>query len=204
MEVGYETGYCTMGAQLNKDGNSYFSTCQHIFYNDDPESRKLYNQDDDAAIGDVIESYCTYDFVVAEPINGHTPTYRLANPNGTLSDLTIVEQFTKNALHDKVANDEELTKRGVKTCETTGKIRSANGYIGPVDIGCGFRNHQVKWGKDDGDFDPGDSGSIVYQKVGSDQVAVAGTCNGWDPVNKYIVYGQSAYSIKNNKGYTYI
>ncbi|USZ69076.1 hypothetical protein NGM10_04895 [Halorussus salilacus] len=203
MEAGYNDTHCTMGAPLHKDGKMYFSTCQHIFYKDDPLTRKLYNQDEDEAIGDVVDQHCRDDFVAAEPINGHEPTYSLADSNGTTTDLTIVKQFTKDALQDKIANDENLTKRGITTCETSGKIRSANGYIGYIQDGCSDRNHRLKWGKS-GDFDDGDSGSIAYQQVGHDQVGVAGTCNGRDPAANGRVFGASAWWIEDNHGYTYV
>lgn len=202
MEAGYNNTHCTMGAPLHKNGNSYFSTCQHIFYKDDPLTRKLYNQDEDAAIGDVVYHHCRDDFVVAEPINNHKPTHSLADSNGTTSDLTIVKQFTQDALQDKMANDENMTKRGITTCETSGTIQSANGYIGYIHDGCSDRYHRLKWGES-GDFDDGDSGSIAYQQVGYDQVGVAGTCNGRDPQNGR-VFGASAWWINDNHGYTYV
>lgn len=203
MEVGYDNTHCTMGAPLNKNGNTYFSTCQHIFYKDDPKTRKLYNQDEDPAIGDVVYHHCRDDFLVAEPINNHTPTYSLADSNGNTSDLTIVKQFTQNALQDKIANNEDLTKRGITTCETSGRIRSANGYIGYIQDGCSNRYHRLKWGQS-GDFDDGDSGSIAYQKVGYNQVGVAGTCNGRDPASNGRVFGAAAWWIEDNHGYTYV
>ncbi|SDD98210.1 hypothetical protein [Natrinema hispanicum] len=207
MERAENNSYCTLGGALHKNGNTYFSTCQHVFAgeDEDPTDRMLYNQDQDDAIGDIIESYCTDDFVVAEPVNGHTPAGRLASSGGNLSDLTIVMQFTQDALQDMIAAEEELTKRGVRTCETSGVIEAANGYIGPVDVGCSDRPHQLKWGADDS-FDDGDSGSIAYQQVGHDQVAVAGVCNGRDP-NPFAagkVFGTAAWHIEEDQGYTYI
>lgn len=136
------------------------------------------------------------------PINNHKPTHSLADSNGTTSDLTIVKQFTQDALQDKMANDENMTKRGITTCETSGTIQSANGYIGYIHDGCSDRYHRLKWGES-GDFDDGDSGSIAYQQVGYDQVGVAGTCNGRDPQNGR-VFGASAWWINDNHGYTYV
>lgn len=203
MEVGYNSSICTLGAPLNKNGNTYFSTCQHVFYQDSPTTRNLYNLDQDPAIGDIVYQHCRDDFVVADPLNGHDPTYRLADSGGTMSDLTIVKQFTKDALQDKIANDEQLTKRGITTCETSGRIRSANGYIGYILDGCSNRYHRVKWGQS-GDFDDGDSGSIAYQQIGYDQVGIAGTCNGRDPAANGRVFGASAWWIEDNHGYTYV
>lgn len=204
MEKGYESGYCTLGAALHKDGNRYFSTCQHVFYGDTVSDEKLYNKDEDDAIGDIIEAHCKDDFVVAEPINGHSPSGRIVGSNGDVSDLTIVKQFTKDALQDKIANGESLTKRGVRTCETSGKIKVADGYIGYVDIGCGNRYQQLKW---EGGFNGGDSGSVAYQKIGSanDTVGIAGTCNGTDPnLAAPNTFGTGAYKIKNYHGYSYV
>lgn len=205
MESGYDNSYCTLGAALNEDGDRYFSTCQHLFDGDNPTSRNLYNQDEDAAIGDIVESHCQDDFVVAEPINGHSPAGRLAEDGGTMSDLTVVKQFTKDALQDKIANDENLSKRGVRTCKTSGEIGSANGYIGVVDTGCSDRPHQVKWGSDD-DFDDGDSGSVAYQQIGHDQIGIAGVCNGRDPnpLASAKVFGTAAWHIEADHGYTYV
>nr|WP_176705271.1 hypothetical protein [Halobacterium sp. GN101] len=96
------------------------------------------------------------------------------------SDLTIIKQFTKDALQHKIANGELLTKRGVRACETSGKIKAADAYIGFVGPGCGNRHQQLKW---EGGFNDGDRGSVAYQKTGSanDTVGIAGTCNGTYP-----------------------
>ena len=206
MEVGYDNTHCTMGAPLHQDGERYFSTCQHIFYGDNPGSRKLYNQDEDAAIGDVREAFCQDDFVTANPINGHTPSMHIGDPNGGLTTDVIVEQFTKKALQDMIAADEYLTKRGIMTCKTSGQIGAANGYFKWTGgEGCDERCHQVKWGGDN-DFDDGDSGSVAYQKFDQGQVGVAGVCNGRDPnpFASYKVFGTAAWHITDEWQYTYV
>jgi len=175
-----------------------FATNQHIWADKSgyPPQYDMYHPEEyDDAIGDIYKDDCELDFVMASGINGHSPTSDIVG-----TGLTVQEQYTQDGISDLAAQDETATKRGVRTCETSGKIVTANGYIGFVDKGCGDRGHQVKgeWYTDDGD-----SGSTVYRDIGNGEAAALSMHAGKDPMNGN-GFGFGAYWLKEEGGYAYV
>lgn len=196
---GGSSGYGTLCAPMyDAEGNSYFSTCYHLW--DSPYEKLLYQHNTDSeseAIGEVVDFSCYDDFVVASPRNGHNP-YGYIVEDGPY----IGGQYTKDGILDLASTNKEVSKKGVKTCHTKGSVRGI-GYVAALE-GCEDRYDQVKWGTDT--FDEGDSGSPTYYDDNNDGVADALSINAgyaWASDGSEYTFGTGGYEIEDTWGYAF-
>ena len=184
--------YGTLCSPAIKNNEKHFATAAHLYANTSDESHVYHPGDAKAAIGKKEYDNCNLDLYVADPVNGHEPRMRI---EGKSAD--VVGQYTQDGISDLAANNKNGVKLGANTCETTGQVYTANGYIGPVDKGCSDRGKQVK-----GEWDGagGDSGGPTYRYVDIDEVKILSMHHGQDPLNDNS-YGFGAYHLTNKSGY---
>lgn len=192
----------TLAAPLIKNGKPYFSTCKHIFEGTGSEvtGKLLFHPDkNSAAIGEIVDTHCFDDFVVADPINIHTPDTRI---EGASPD-EVIGQFSKSGLSDLKAQGEPLHKIGITTCHTKGQIGSVDAQTSHY--GCVPKDGQVTWGTCN-DFDDGDSGSVTYHPDPDNPnsfIMIGSFCNAREPedLGCDFTWGTGAYRIRNQWGY---
>ena len=179
-------GYGTLTGGVYDDGyGPVFATNHHIF-NDVSDDNMYHDTTVDDPVGYVYESVCNLDYVLGYTQYGHSASTTIAD-----TGLSIEYQYAKTGIDDLVAQQLSATKRGVRSCETTGTVVSSDGYIGAVDDGCWDREFQVKgeW-----TIDNGDSGSPAYRQIGTDEAAVLSMNAGRDPLTNN-AFGFGAYHL---------
>lgn len=201
VETAYDSFGTLAGIIYSEDDfghRPHFITCQHLWYGDGGDDEYLYHPyESDGAIGKNEWVDCKYDYAISGPVNGHTPSQGIIG-----TDINITGYYTQVGVEGLAANGEYASKVGNTTCFTEGQIRSADGYMGYVNGGCGNKGSQVKWGCC-GDVKPGDSGSLAYYQWGDSEAWALSLCSGHDPLANDRVYGTGAYQIANGSIYTW-
>lgn len=135
---------------------------------------------------------CQLDLAIGSTLNGYVP--------GKIKGFTkpgYGGQYTKAGINDLAARNVTVRKRGARTGVTSGKIKTANGYIGVVDEGCSNRGYQVKgtWYSE-----RGDSGGPVFH-VSNGLTKILSMNTGFDPLVRDTSYGFGSYHIYDKTGY---
>ena len=179
---------------------SYFTTAKHLFNGrgSDVTDDYLYQPSGGQPIGNIFETHCYDDFIVADSINGHSPVSEVTDaiPN------IVSGQFSADGLADLKAQGDSLHKVGVTTCKTSGKIKAIHGQTAVY--GCQPKAGQVCWGTVN-DIDNGDSGGPVYHpdpNHPTQYIMISSYCNGWAN-NPGYTFGTGAYRIKDRWDYTF-
>ena len=176
------------------NGEFYFCTNYHVF--NDPQNDQMH-QEGSTAIGDVVDYDCYDDFVVCEGINGYYPSTKIVD-----NDVWTIGWYSASGIDDLASRDEIVTKNGVRTCQTAGKVKGRGHVWVAEDTSCNARYDQVKWGNDT-DMGNGDSGSTTWNYLGDGDAYVLNLNAGWTytvDMNSY-VYGTGAYELFNMHGW---
>jgi hypothetical protein len=185
----------TFSSAMFKNNNGpYFATNAHLWAgaSNPTTSYDMNHNSSNEKVADIIEANCQLDYALGDPDN-HTPQQKIVAGG---EDVTF--QYTKSGINDQIGQGAHGTKRGISSCETSGEIYTANGYIGAVDKGCPNRGYQVKgeW-----DIERGDSGSVAFIDNGSNVGALSMNA-GFDPLNDN-AFGFGAYRLKAQQGLSY-
>lgn len=202
----------SMGPRLKSTNDSSFEgfgTAQHLYSScgSNTEGKDLYHPGDSSqAIGTVVEAFNFGDFVATDTSNGHSPEARIVKGSSSTDFYDVVGSFTMDALSDMKANNEDVRKVGVASCETKGEVKAVDVSQADENDCTLEKQGQVRWGTDQ-DATSGDSGSVAFAQSTDPDVSdynVASLVLGHSPTDLgSFIYGTGVFHIRENVGYYY-